>query len=115
MEFLLKFDRVLSKEYFNTFYKSIVRIRPDNKGTVARTHAFMKTRFSEINDIFCDSQLETRMKSLIDLIFKSNLTRWLPGKEIKTLLENSGYSFDDNNIDFEKLRISRDLRKILSH
>jgi energy-coupling factor transporter ATP-binding protein EcfA2 len=113
-KFLIQRQKDISKEYFNMFYKSIVRIRPDNKGTTKGTHEFIKKRFLEINDIFRDIEiLEHRMTSLVDAIRENNLTHWVPGKEIKKYLENEGYLFDDECLDFEKLKISIELRKIL--
>jgi AAA15 family ATPase/GTPase len=103
----------ISAEYFDTFYKSILRIVPNKNGTPKKTQEFLKGKFTAIESDLSDvAGLEVRMRSLVDSILRQNLIHWVPGKEIKKSLENDGFTFDTDGVDFESLKISGLLRKL---
>jgi len=111
--FLNQKHKEISNQYFNTFYKGILKIRPSEKVAVAKVRAQVNKKFSELDRILKEDQrLESRMKELVDSILKNDLLQWVPGKEIKAALEKVGYEFNDREFKFEKSALSVSVRKI---
>ena len=115
IELLHQKQSIICQEYFGTFLKSIAHIRIDKK-PIQKTRVTLSKKFESIENLISDvTGLETKMKSLVDSILNKSLINWVPGKEIKKLLEIEGYSFDDSTFNFEESELTKQVREILNH
>lgn len=112
---LLKLKRaIISDQYFNTFFKHLTRIKIDRKYSIQEMSTFLNKKFQSMKQSIVNTpELEIRMDELVDSILDINLLNWVPGKEVRKLLLNEGYEFEEENIDFTRSNLALEVRKIL--
>lgn len=113
---LLQLNRhIIVEQYFDMFYKSITRIRVDKKYSIQGMRAFLQGKFIEIEKgILNASELEDRMRFLVDSLFDSYLIHWMPGKEVRKFLLSKHYTFTEDGFDFKNSELALQVRKILT-
>lgn len=104
--------KVIIDEYLKTFYKSIVLPRVYKNIPVESMRSTIEKEFSKMQ-LYLTDDLPSRVESLILEIIENRLFNWLPGKEIKKLVESNGYNFSCSSEDVENLNVSKKLRLIL--
>lgn len=111
---LLQATTLIAKQYISTFLKKVTHIRVENQNPeimLDKIRSRLKEIESEIGDL---NGLKSRTSNLIDCLIENRLWHWLPGKELKKHLENLGYTFDHQQIQFEELNISEQLTSVIS-
>lgn len=106
---------VIFREYFNTFYKSIIRIRSNKNQTPREILNKTKNQFQQIEETLANTdKIESHIYSFIDELLQNELLQWVPGKEIKKLLEELGYVFKSTEVNYRSLRLSKKIQSILN-
>ncbi len=113
LEFLRQNKEAMTKEYLDFFFKAVTRIRAEKNHSISRRRALVAKRFAEMDKHLSDESLSERLVSLTDALIDGDLLNWVPGKEIKSLLERNGYSFEDSQFDYVNCTLSKQVRKIL--
>lgn len=114
LKILRKHKETICTEYFDTFFKYITRIRTNKTHSVAKRRSHLSKSFSSIESYIADEErLEIRMNQLIESILEQRLLDWVPGKEIKKLLESKGYLFTDDGFDYDSCNLTKQARFIL--
>lgn len=114
IDLLNKNRKIIAVEYFDTFFKTITKIRTEKKHSIEKRRESLIKSFSLIDGALDDvKSLEDRMKLLIDSILDCNLLHWVPGKEVKRFLESRGYLFKDTNFLYERCELTKQVRAIL--
>lgn len=99
--------------YLHTFFKTITNTRFDTPNSIKRDITKFKASYLEIDQLFENfHELENRAINLVNTLIESKLARWLPGKEIKQLVEKNGYIFDDSRFNFSDSVVGKKLRNI---
>ncbi|HEX8040298.1 MAG TPA: AAA family ATPase [Chryseosolibacter sp.] len=105
---------IISSEYFDTVLKSVTRIRLAKGLQLTEVPNSLNKQLEAVNGIINDiPAVKSRMQELVQSILTEDLLNWVPGKEIKRLLENNRYSFDDAGFDYERCGLSKQVREIL--
>lgn len=104
---------ILSKEFLEVFYKALYP-RPNKKHDLQKKVSVINDKLVIAKEVAeRESELNDRAILLVNRLIEIDEVKWLPGKEIYRLLEKSGYSFDDTEVDYDQLAISIKVREIL--
>lgn len=110
---LTKNRNLIATQYFAMFYKSVLRVRPNGFGSVTQVRDKFRVKVEDIDSMLNNSDmLQLKIDDLVNAILNENLIHWIPGKEIKQLLQNEGYKFEHNDVDPESSIFKR-VREIL--
>jgi len=99
--------------YTDMFFKYLTHFKISN-GSIERKKSRLIEDIEFVNKQLKESEkIALMIKSLVDALINEGMFQWMPGKEVKRLLENAGYSFADTEFIFANTRISTEIRKIL--
>jgi ABC-type molybdenum transport system ATPase subunit/photorepair protein PhrA len=111
---VIKAKPLIFRSYMDTFLKTNERLRIAT-GSIEKAREKLKLRFESIDLILSkEEQINKKLNLLMEFILSKAMVNWLPGKEIKFLLERKGYQFNDKNFNFNKANISKQIRKIMN-
>ncbi len=102
----------LCESWSKTFYRSQLKpIYFDKK--VEDYETKLKEAKIELSKVKSQtSKIEQRLSDFFDELIKEDLLHWMPGKEVKALLESKKHKFE-NNHDFNDLEVAQEIRKII--
>lgn len=110
---LRKNKQLYAKEYMEVLLRSLYP-RPNKQHDLHKKIEVINEKLISAKEMAeKKSELIKRASSLVERLIESNLTQWLPGKEIRKFLKSNDYIFDDSGIDFDNLGLSLRIRKIL--
>ncbi|MEQ8924313.1 MAG: hypothetical protein RLO81_00795, partial [Fulvivirga sp.] len=112
---LHKANDVISRQFLGTFLKKVSNIKIDYQQTPSMVEKLRKNIERIEKEIDNIQSIESRTSKLTQYLIDNNIWNWLPGKELKSHLQNLGYEFNESIVDFEKIKLSQEIRKILEH
>jgi hypothetical protein len=114
LEFLQENKEMIIREYLDSFFKSLTRIRSEKNHSISKRRDVVSKKFAAIDDCLRnEASLMARLTALTDTVLDEGLLHWVPGKEIKSLLDQNGYLFDDSKFDYDNCKLSTEVREIL--
>lgn len=112
-ELIEKNIKLICDEYSKMFYKSILRFPVDKAKPSLKMRDYLSVKFNKTLSILGEGEeVDHRVKQLFRSLLDNNLLNWIPGKELKGVLENNGYTFIDSDFEYLKTITSKRIQKL---